>query len=1206
MNTDARRGWTVWGQGSTGGHLWRLAWAMLASVMLALSGCGGGGSDAATEQPNAPTPQVPQITQQAQSVSVVAGTAASFLVQAQGTGTLSYQWYRNGTPLTDGSGVSGATGASLQIANVLPADNGAAFHVVVSNSVGQVQGASAALSVTLPAAPQITQQVVALTVEAGATAQFSVAGTGDGALSVRWYRDGQLLADGGAYSGVQTSTLSVTTSDTSLNGAVFRAVVVDRWAQRSASADATLTVREPIPALVVQSVSGPGSVTYGGAASFSASAAGGVAPLQLQWQRDGVDIPGATGASYSIARVLMADNGATFGVKVTDARGEVVSSGAAQRVALQVTAPAAPAITTQSQAVTVTAGATATFSVAASGVELSYQWYRNGVAVAGATSATYSFTAASADNGAQYHAVVTDGVGQTATSQAATLTVSTRLAGVTALGAPLSGASVKLIDAAGHTLTTTADENGNFSFDVTGLTAPFQLIATVTLGDTDTVHYAVVPAVDAGTGNTANITPLTTAIAGLVAPTDLPTTMTPEQLQALTPEAIAAAADRLKLVIAPLADALGLPANFNPLTTPFNADGTGADRLLDHIDVAVSTNGVAVANKMAVAVDGQSTAAAGSTLVKGDTSTPTPVSADATDTQNFDELAQRLQACFAIPAGQRLVVVGNQGTLHSACAGIATADYLHNGQPFMNRFAGALNSATQDGATYSRPVVRLRLSTSPERIAVNLNFKDNTGAGYTRPEVIERQGDGRWLLVGNRRAFNGYAEAQATYMNEMTPNTTYVSLNGSRVDTGFRLAFDPRSSFDSSGNITYNGLDLSNASGFSDASWASIRATLAANQRMVGCVVVRGPGEKIGAKWSGFHPNGLLLKRPTGSTVQDYLAIDNTVSDAWRTAINATTVAADGSVAAPTITGASNICGGGTTSTSSSSYVVDAQALGARKNLLTGQQADATIAGRDVAWNTGPRFARLAPTGNVKSALEANPPLTFEVFDTDGRLRAVMQSRFLGRLPDVGLARAYVESRQVPEFSTESLARYLDFSSGAASVSTTVTGSVQLDWTVQPGAMGADRIGLYSEIQRSIPGEGLRGPLSRAWDGTANTNSLWTSDPDLAAYLDGIAGRNFWWWNSGFAQPNTGAGTSCSGSSIVSTNGVNVPRSVRSVGAESAYGGSLYGTDALSTACLGTATHAYVYRELFFRTYTDQNVRLYVSFANRAIRAPAP
>jgi hypothetical protein len=767
----------------------------------------------------------------------------------------------------------------------------------------------------------------------------------------------------------------------------------------------------------------------------------------------------------------------------------------------------------------------------------------------------------------------------------------------------MAGATVTLSDATGRSLTVTAAADGSYQFDdLSGYAAPFQIQASASMGEAVVTHHALVAAAPTGAA-VANVTPLTTAVAALTSPNDLPGGLSPQQLSAITPATLQAAASKVATVIAPLATRLGLSADFDPMRTPFSANGLGPDLLLDHLDVALAPGSVTMANKMAVAAEGQSSAAGDSVIAKNSSAAPVPLAAtDTTNTQGFDEMATRLAACFAVPAAQRLVVSGSTGTLHSACQGLAATSYVHNGTPFINRWASMLRSPTFDGTAFGRPVVRLRISAAPERIAVNFNFKDSSGSGYTRPEVIERQSDGRWLMVGNDRRFNAYAEAQSTYMNDLTPNTQYNNINGSRVDTGFRLSFDPRASFDSSGNITYNGLDLANG-GFSNVSFSDIRATLDASSRMVGCVIVRGPGEKVGAKWSGIHPNGLLLKRPTGSTVQDYLAIDAIVSDAWRTAVDATAPSATGSEPAPRNGTATNICGTGTTATSSSSYVVDVQALGARKHAISGAD-DSTIAGRDVAWNTGPRFARMAPTGNVKSALEANPPLTFEVFDTDGRLRNVFTSRYLGRLPELALARAYVESRQVPSFSVDSLRRYLDFSSGSDTTTQTVTGSVSIAWTTPPGAFGADRIGLYSEIYRATPGVGIRGPLSRAFDNTSNTSSLWASDADLAEYLDTLTGTNFYWWNGAFAQPTAGTGTGCTGASLVSTSGVNVGRSATSIGDSASYAGNLYGTAALASACLGPASHAVLYREMHIRSYTDTNVRLYVTVAARQLRAP--
>jgi hypothetical protein len=86
----------------------------------------------------------------------------------------------------------------------------------------------------------------------------------------------------------------------------------------------------------------------------------------------------------------------------------------------------APRITRQPSDATVEEGATATFTVAASAApEPKYQWYLNGEAVHGATSASCTVTGSRGTNGARYHCVVTNPKGK-ARSEAATLTVELR------------------------------------------------------------------------------------------------------------------------------------------------------------------------------------------------------------------------------------------------------------------------------------------------------------------------------------------------------------------------------------------------------------------------------------------------------------------------------------------------------------------------------------------------------------------------------------------------------------------------------------------------------------------------------------------------------------------------------------------------------------------------------------------------------------
>ena len=355
-------------------------------------------SGAATLTVNA-APVAPNITTPPASTIVTLGQSATFSVVASGTAPLSYQWQQSG------SAISGATSASYTTPPTSMLDNGSTYSVVVSNPVGTTPSSAATLTVQAP--PSITTQPANQTVNVGQVATFSVTATGTAPLTYQWQKNGTPIS--GATSASYT-TPATTAND---NGAIF-GVMVTNPAGNMPSNTAILTVQVP-PSITTQPANQ--TVIAGQAATFSVVTTG-TAPLTYQWQKNASAISGATSTSYTTPATTAADSGSTFGVVVGNSAGSATSNSAT----LTVQSP--PSITTQPASVTVIAGQTANFSVAAAGTSpLSYQWQKNGANISGATSSSYTTPATkTSDNGASFVVSVTNPAGSMS-SGAAILTV---------------------------------------------------------------------------------------------------------------------------------------------------------------------------------------------------------------------------------------------------------------------------------------------------------------------------------------------------------------------------------------------------------------------------------------------------------------------------------------------------------------------------------------------------------------------------------------------------------------------------------------------------------------------------------------------------------------------------------------------------------------------------------------------------------------
>lgn len=254
----------------------------------------------------------PLIAQSPGSQSVSAGSNATFLVSADGNGPFSYQWRLNATNLAN------RTNATLTVTNAQFVNAGD-YDVIVSNPYGAATSVVATLTVT-PAAPGLTLQPVSRTVTAGNATTFIVRALGSEPLRYQWRWNGLALA------GATSTNLSLPNVQTS-NAGQYSVIVTNDFGSATSS-NAVLTVTETAPVI---STNPQSLVAIRGMNATLTVAAKGTEPLGYQWQRNQLNLSGATGASLTLTNVQVADDG-LYRVVVGNPRGTLVSGEAALKV----------------------------------------------------------------------------------------------------------------------------------------------------------------------------------------------------------------------------------------------------------------------------------------------------------------------------------------------------------------------------------------------------------------------------------------------------------------------------------------------------------------------------------------------------------------------------------------------------------------------------------------------------------------------------------------------------------------------------------------------------------------------------------------------------------------------------------------------------------------------------------------------------------
>ena len=171
----------------------------------------------------------------------------------------------------------------------------------------------------------------------------------------------------------------------------------------------------PMPVIFTQPVSA--TVNQGTAFTNTVLALPATYPLSYQWYKDGAPLATQTKASLILNQVLTTDQSTNYYVVVTNTYGSATS------VVVSLTVRGVPLLTGQlpisyTNPITLyggsspaTLGSSPTFSVSIYGAQPVYRWRTNGVAMAGVTNATLTFTNCQMTSPTNFQCVVTNSFG---------------------------------------------------------------------------------------------------------------------------------------------------------------------------------------------------------------------------------------------------------------------------------------------------------------------------------------------------------------------------------------------------------------------------------------------------------------------------------------------------------------------------------------------------------------------------------------------------------------------------------------------------------------------------------------------------------------------------------------------------------------------------------------------------------------------------
>ncbi len=195
----------------------------------------------------------PAISVPPTNLTLLAGSTANFSALATGSTNLVYQWRKNGTNISNGTGIAGATTTNLTLTAITTNSSGN-YNLFVTNIFGVTTSSVASLTVVLP--PTITSSALTnRTIQCGSSTNiFSITAAGTAPLFMQWQTNGTPV----------TSATNSTFALTNLHFATITNVaVIITNAYASLTSNAVLTVQDTLVPVITLNGSNPFFIELG-------------------------------------------------------------------------------------------------------------------------------------------------------------------------------------------------------------------------------------------------------------------------------------------------------------------------------------------------------------------------------------------------------------------------------------------------------------------------------------------------------------------------------------------------------------------------------------------------------------------------------------------------------------------------------------------------------------------------------------------------------------------------------------------------------------------------------------------------------------------------------------------------------------------------------------------------------------------------------